>query len=435
MVKVYRTRKPVSKRRKTVRKSTNRRRLMPSAGALATGAFIYYAGKKYFEGQKGYNMALAKKNKIRQRANLDVAKNIVQFNPAGLSIGKAKPKSLKEKLNEELNKTLYFRQTHAYKINGDSGRMNWFQSASLTGATLLNMVNKVKDSETDTGTANPIIADPTVAVGSNGVPQQFYKYDVDYNSVGYQLMNSSTNSLQGVIMWVKPKRELTSVFPGTTVPVRPVNIFAMSVNSAIPTQNVYNPTNYTQSAVTAGFITSNLALDYVRGGNTGTTNNTGDNVLELDVGLKPSSSCVSNIFDYYFDIVKSTDFDLSPGQQSEFWLKQYDCSILDFQALQYDSIPGVTMYCMIGIKGQMVGTSATTGDVNLISTGSCQLSIIETHKTIIKAHNVKAPKIWNFINDGTESAPAGILAQIADASQEIINDETDGIDATYNELA
>jgi hypothetical protein len=40
-----------------------------------------------------------------------------------------------------------------------------------------------------------------------------------------------------------------------------------------------------------------------------------------------------------------------------------------------------------------------------------------------------------FINDSGETAPAGILAQIPDANQEIVNDETDGIDNTYNEVA
>lgn len=409
----------------------NRRRLMPPVA----GAGLAYVGYRAYRAYGGIQTKRARANAARMQRNIEVSKNIVSLSNLGLSIGTAKKKSLSEKLNEELNKPIYFRQTHAYKINGDSGRMNWFQMASLTGGTMLNMVNKVKDSETDANTANPLITDPTVAVGSNGVPQQFYKYDVDYNSVAIQFMNSSTNSLQGVVMWIKPKRELTSVFPNTTVPVRPCNIFAMSINSAIPTQNVYNPTNYTQSGATAGFITSNLTLDYTRGGNTGTTNNTGDNVLELDVGLKPSSSCVSNIFDYYFDVVKSTDFDLSPGQQGEFYLKQYDCSVLDFQALQYDSIPNNTIYCMVGFKGQLVGTNASTGDINVVSTGSCQLSIIETHKTIIKAHKVKAPKIWNFISDVGEANPAGILAQIADANQEIINDETDGIDNTYNEVA
>jgi len=434
MVKVYRTRKPVYKRRKTVTKSTNRRRLQPAAAAAA-GAFIYYMGKKYYEGQRGYKQALAKKNKARQSANLQSAKNIVTLSAAGLSVGKSKPKSLKEKISEETNKPLYFRQTHAYKIDGDSGRMNWFHSPSLTGSTLLNMINKVKDSETDLD-ANPTITGPTVSFGS-GVPQQFYKYDIDYNSVQYQLMNSSTNTLQGVIMWLKPKRELGAVFPSSTVPIKPVNIFALSIKSALPTQNNYNPTNYTQTYnATTGYnpLDASLNTDYSRGGNTGTTNNNNDNVMELDIGLKPSSACVSNIFEYYFDIVKSTDFDLSPGQQGEFWLKQHDCSILDYQALQYDSIPNMTMYCMIGIKGQMVGSNATTGDTKVVSTGSCQLSIIETHKTIVKAHSIKAPKIWNFVNDATETAPGGILSMIPDANQEIVNDETDGIDNTYNEV-
>lgn len=424
-------RRKLGRRPRKAAKRGGRRRLMPGAGAVAGGAYVAYKGYKAYGARKG---RAARQNAVRMARNMEVSDRIAKI-PCGLTVGTFKKPSLASKIRAATERPIYFRQTHAYKINADSGRMNWFYTASLTGGTLINMVNKVKDSSSDTGTANPIITDPTVAVGSNGVPQQFYKYLVEYNSVQYQLMNSSTNSLQGVIMWIKPKRELPSVFPGTTVPVRPCNIYAMALNSAIPTQNVYNSGSYTQSGATAGFLTANLGLDYNRGGNTGTTNNTGDNILELDVALKPTSACVSNIFDYYFDVVKSTDFDLSPGQQCEFWLKQFDSSVLDFQATQFDSIPGMTYYCMIGIKGQMVGTNASTGDVNVVSTGSAQLSIIELHKTIIKAHSVEAPKIWNFINDAGESAPAGILAQIADASQEIVNDETDGIDNTYNEVA
>lgn len=436
MARIYRRRGP-KRARKVARGAKKmpygRRRLLPGASAAATGAFIYWAGRKIYEGRRGYKTALAKKNAARQARNLDVSKNIVKI-PAGLTVGTSKKMSLKSKIEDSKNRPIYFRQTHAYKINADSGRMNWFYTTSLSGGTMINMINKVKDSSSDANTANTVITDPTVAIGTNGVPQQFYKYLVDYNSVQYQMMNSSTNSLQGVIMWVKPKRELPTVFPGSSVPVRPCNIYAMALNSAIPTQNVYNPTNYTQSGATAGFITASLTVDYNRGGNTGTTNNTGDNVLELDVGLKPTSSCVSNIFDYYFDVVKSTDFDLSPGQQAEFWLKQNDANVLDFQALNYDSVPNLTYFCMIGIKGQMVGTNAATGDVNVVSTGSAQLSIIETHKTIVKAHTVEAPKIWNFISDAGETAPGGVLAQIADANQEIVNDETDGIDNSYNEV-
>lgn len=426
-------RKGMKKARRAPRRraTTQRRRLQPVS---AVGGAIGYMGYRAYRAYRGRKGSDAKRNAARQMANLDVSKNITKI-PAGLTVGTMKKPTLAQKIREETESPIYFRQTHAYKINADSGRMNWFHTASLTGGTVLNMINKVKDSSTDTGTANPVIADPTVAVGSNGVPQQFYKYNIDYNSVQYQVMNSSTNSLQGVIMWIKPKRELPTVFPGSSVPVRPCNIYAMALNSAIPTQNVYNSSAYSQSGATAGFITASLTADYTRGGNTGTTNNTADNVLELDVGLKPTSACVSNIFEYYFDIVKSTDFDLSPGQQAEYWFKQYDSTVLDFQAAGFDSIPGVTYYCMIGLKGQMVGTNASTGDINLVSTGSAQLSIIETHKTIIKPHTVRAPKIWNFVQDAGESAPVGVLAQIADANQEIVNDETDGIDNTYNEVS
>lgn len=434
MVQTKRQVKKRIQRKKVVAKSAGRRRLMPGAGAVAAGVTTYMIGRKYYQNKKSYTQARYAANQKRISSNVEAAKNIVKLSNLGMTVGSYKAPTLAEKIRDVTEEPILFRQTHAYKVNGDSGRMNWIYSASLTGGTLLNMINKLKDSMSDTGTANPVITDPTVAIGSNGVPQQFYKYGIKYNSVGYNIINSSSNSLQGVVMWCKPKRELSNVFPGSSVPCRPCNIFAMAVNSSIPTQNVYNPTSYSQSGATAGFITSNLALDYNRAGNTGTTNNTADNVLELDVGLKPTSSVTSNVFNYYFDIVKSTDFDLSPGQQGDFYFKQYDSNVLDFQATQFDSIPGVTYYCMIGFKGQLVGTNQTTGDTNLISTGSAQLSIIETHKTIMKPHTNRAPKIWNFVNDAGETAPAGILAQIPDANQEIINDETDGVDGTYNEV-
>lgn len=407
---------------------SGRRRLMPGVA----GPIVGYVGYRAYKTYAGYKAAKARVNKARQQANIAVSKNIVSI-PAGLTVGKYVKPSLQQKIRDALEEPIMIKQTHAYKVNADSGRMNWFHSQSLSGGTLLQYFNKMRDSVSDGTVANPIIDEPASVPGSGTTPQQFYKHLIKYNSVQYQLVNSSTNSLKGVIMWIKPKRELPlASSTGAGVYVKPTNMFAASLNALKPTVDITNAGNFTQETASGGFAGLSTTLDYNRGGNSGTNNNSADNILETDVSLKPSSSVCKDYFGYYFDVVKSTDFDLAPGQQTEFWLKQHDRRTTLYQATQFDSIPEVTMYCMIGFMGQIVGTNAATGDVNVVSTGSAQLSIIENHKTLLKPVVNRAPKIWNYTNDTTDN---GILVQIADASQEIINDETDGVDNTYNEVA
>lgn len=400
-----------------------RRRLMP-AGA---GAVIGYVGYKAYKSYAGYKAAKARANRFRQQANLEVSQNIVKI-PASFTVGKYVKPSLKQKMQDMIEEPIMFRQTHAYRVNADSGRMNWFHSQSLNGAVLLQYFNKMRDSVSDGTVVNPNIDEPQSSPGSGTTPQQYYKHLISYNSVQYQLVNSSTNSLKGVIMWIKPKRELPFLNAGN-VPVKPTNMFAVALNALKPSVDVYNGTNFIQETAGAGFSGLSATLDYNRGGNSGTQNNTGDNVLETDVSVGPGSAVCKDLFGYYFDIVKSTNFDLAPGQQTEVWLKQHSRRASTYQCAQFDSIPEVTMYCMIGFMGQIVGTNAVTGDTTAISTGSAQLSIIESHKTILKPIVNRAPKIWNYTNDINDN---GILQQLADSAQEIINDETDGVDNTYD---
>lgn len=425
-----RVRKPRAPRARKVPRRAPRRRLQP----LAKGAFVYWMGKKIYEYNKAYKTTVAKINARRQQQNMKVSANIVKY-PAGLTIGRYVKPTLQQKIKDTIEEPVMFRQTHAYKINADSGRMNWFHTQSLNGSTLLQYLNKMRDSVSDGTVVNPNIDEPASSVGTGNTPQQFYKHLISYNSVQYQLVNSSTNTIKAVVMWIKPKRELPLYINAggsmTTTFCKPTNMFAVALNALKPPVDVYNGSNFTQDSATAGFSGLSTTTDYNRGGNSGTNNNSNDNVLETDLNVKPSSSVCKDVFGYYFDIVKSTDIDLAPGQQTEFWLKQHERRTTLYQATSYDSIPDVTMYCMIGIQGQIVGTNATTGDVNVVSTGSGQLSVIETQKTIIKPVTNRAPKIWNYTNDLADN---GVLVQLADASQEIINDETDGVDNTYNEV-
>lgn len=415
-------RRPVGRKTAGTR---GRRRLQPVS---AVAGAIGYAGYRAYRAYKGQKGKMAKMNAMRQAANLDVAKNIVSIPQCGLTIGSYQKPSLKEKIESITNEPIMFRQQHAYRVNGDSGRMNWFHVNILEGSCLQQYIGKLRESITDV-CANPIIPAFINNVGVSDGPQEYYKMAVKYHSGQFQLMNSSTNSLKGVVMWVKPKRDSPALLTGTSIPLKPTNIFGLAVNASLPTTNVDNAANFTQGS----FALSNLNLGYGRAGNVGTINNTADNVLETDVGLKPTSATVKGIFDYHFEVVKSTDFDLSPGQQAEFWFKMYNQSIYERQSIEYDNVKDMTYYCMIGFQGQMVGTSAITGDITAVSTGSAQLSIIETHKTIIKPLVTRAPKTWNWNPEG--GLDTGILSQIADASQEIINDETDGVDNSYNETA
>lgn len=410
-----------------------RRRLMPGAGAAAL--IVGYVGRKAYRSYTAYYQALARRNARRQKDNLGVSDNIVNLNTASLTLGKYEKPTLQDKIRDAIEEPTMFRQTHAYRVNADSGRMNWFHTSNLQGGTLLQYFNKMKDSLTDGTVVNPLIQEPVNDPGSGSYPNQFYKNMIKYNSVRYQIMNSCTNSLKGVIMWVRPKRELPATHKdNASLYIKPTNMFALACNAIKPPVDVYSGVNFTQDGATNGFAGLPYTSDFNRAGNSGTINNTGDNVLETDLSLKPTSAGIKEMWGYYFDVIKSTDFDLKPGQQADFWLKQYDCKTTKFQATQFDSIPGVTTYCMIGFQGQMVGTNASTGDVNVVSTGSAQLSIIETHKTIIKPIVYRAPKIWNYTNDGT-GADQGVLFAIPDANQEIVNDETDGIDNTYNEAS
>lgn len=411
--------------RKGVRR-VGRRRLQPVAAGI-----VGYVGYKAYKSYQGYKAALARANKARQRANIEVSKNILNL-PVGLTIGSYQAPTLREKIEGITNEPISFRQTHAYKVNGDSGRMNWFHANILGGGDLQAFLAKLRDSTSDGTANNPLMPAPINNAGISDGAQEFYKMCVKYHSVQYQLMNSSTNSLQGVIMWVRPRRDSPALFAGTTTPIKPTNVFALALNAAIPPNNTDSASNFTQATAGAGYVMTNTSLGYGRGGNVSTNNNTVDNVLETDIGVKPTSSTVKDIFNYYFEVVKSTDFDLAPGQQGDFWFKMHNQYAYERQAIEFDNIRGISHYCMIGFKGQMVGSNAITGDTTVVSTGSAQLSIIETHKTIVKPLTVRAPKIWNYAPEG--AVDNGVLVQIADANQEIINDETDGVDNAYNEV-
>lgn len=406
----------------------------------ALGAGVAYAGYKAYKFYKGKKAADYKKNALRMQANLDVAKNIVKI-PAGLTIGKYTKDTLNEKVKAVLEPPIMYRKTHAYRVNGDSGRMNWFQIPINAGGLVQQMLLKMKDATSDGTSGNPNMSDPAANPGAFDGPQEMYKMMIKYSSSQFQLINSSTNSLKGVIQWYAPRRELPALFGGTTCPTNPMNIFAAALNNSIPAVNTYSSTLFTQgvnnpttSAQVTGFnvLPSNITIDYNRAGNSGTNNNTGDNVLETDLNIKPTSATIKEQFGYYYKLIKSTDFDLSPGQQTEFWHKMYEKIVYERQSQEFDKIPGLTYFCVIGFQGQIVGSNASTGDVNVVTTGSAQLSIIETHKAIVKPHQSRAAKVYNI---GETDGDNGILQQLADSAQEIINDETDGVDPTYGDTA
>lgn len=428
-------------KRSSKRSSNRRRRLMPAAA----GAIVGYVGYRAYKTMKAYNAAKARAEAIKNRRTvqnkLDLSTNIIKI-PAGLTIGKYTKDTLNDKVKAVLEPPIMYRKTHAYRVNGDSGRMNWFQIPVNAGGLVQQMLLKLKDATSDGTSGNPNMADPVATAGVVDGPQEMYKMMIKYSSSQFQLINSSTNSLKGVIQWYAPRRELPSLFGGTTCPTNPINIFAAALNNSIPAVNSYSSALFTQgianpvvgtNPVTGYNVPSaNVTLDYNRAGNSGTNNNTGDNVLEIDLNIKPTSATVREQFNYYYRLVKSTDFDLSPGQQTEFWHKMYDKILYERQAQEFDKIPGLTYFCVIGFQGQIVGTNATTGDTNVVTTGSAQLSIIETHKAIVKPHQVRAAKVYNI---GEVDGDTGILQQISDAQQEIVNDETDGIDPTYGEAS
>lgn len=410
-------------RKVATKRTAGRRRLQPGLGAGIVG----YVGYRAYKSWAGYKAALARKNSARQKANMDAATNITNI-PCGLTVGKYRKPTLAEKIKNATEEPIMFRQQHAYRVDGDSGRMNWFHSNVLVGSTAAAYLAKIRESVTDVS-LNPFMPVQSNTTAITAGAQEFYKMCIKYHSAQFQIMNSSTNSLKGVVMWVRPRRDAHALFIGSTTPIKPTNVFAAAINSAQPSTNVDSASNFTQGTAAGGYLVD-ATLGYGRAGNDGTQNNSANNVLQTDVGLKPTSSVLGSIFNYYFEVVKSTDFDLSPGQQAEFWFKMHNQFVYERQSIEYDNVKGMTYFCMIGFQGQMVGTNATTGDINAVSTGSARLSIIETHKTIIKPHVTRAPKIWNYAAD---PADTGILQVIADANQEIVNDETDGIDPTYGE--
>lgn len=405
-----------------------RRRLQPVASSAVAGVIgaglIRRGYRKYTQSRLKAKQAARRKAVANAKVRLQTSDNITTA-PA-FKVGSPRKPSFEEKVSKISHPPVIFKRQYSWSAEGDSGRKSMFQipinnlTSGVTGGNLYDDVMTSSSARLSTNTAT---ADPTIIFNNDHRTQQ--SYYIDYMSGKLSMMNSSTNSLTGVIRLVGYKRDCDGTFTNTTVPCTPINMmaFAQSANA-----NVNYGTGQ-EATVGNGYMfndttqSSNYTANYNMPGSSINTSGVTLNVApELDL----FSSQIKDFTGYYFKEINSFRFSLKPGQQFNISTIFNDLPLIKRQGIDMVYLRGVAHFLVVEFIGQVVGDStAVTGD-NRISTGSTQLSCIYEEKRIVGFHG----KLRSQIYMGT--APLGIIAK---ASQFTINPDSGVADTGQEEDA
>jgi len=368
---------------------------------------LYYAMKN---GGKKVGMTKARSNvqsRIEQSDNITTAKAV--------TIGKQRPIGFQEKVSRSLYPPLLFKRNYQWSAECSSGRkgifnimMNDLVSGKSGGGGLYDdvMTSVVRRLTTDTTTQDPTLVANTSATSM----QKFY---IDYYSQALQMVNSSSNSVQGKIKLFAYKRDAETFYSSSNIPHQPINMAMFASNAG---GNVSIDGGQEGVLSNYGFNNSTPGADYDANYiMPGSLQNTGGATAQVDLAFDPMGPQLSNFTGYFFKLVKTVPFNLKPGQQIKHSTIFNDLPILNRSSIEYAYLAGIT-YCMqIEFSAGIVGdATVTTGD-NIISTGSGQLSCMLVEKRIVGVANRTHTKIVM-----PTQAPAGIAL----AAQFTINPDT-----------
>lgn len=389
-----------------------RRRLQPSAGAIATavgaGKIIKRAYNSYKARQtKAKNLASARarvnfKNRLEGSDNITTAKAIV--------IGKPRPLSFQEKVSRTIRPPLLFKRNYGFSAESTSGRKAMFSMD-------INTVNNT-DLQVDLTTyKNAFYTDTTFASGVQqpngaGDATRFY---IDKHTEKIQMVNSSTNSLTGKIHLIAHRRDVVGSYDGALL--NPINVLmyystvspASQVADAGGSQTVGNGWVFTNG----GTATVNYNASHQM---PGSSINTSGACAFMDPMLSFSSPHVKEGWNYWFRKISTSEFSLKPGQQFNSSVIMNDLPVFTREEqISYTHLAGISYSLVVEFQAGIVGdATVTTGD-NVVSIGTAQLSVIRESTRILGVKNTLRSKIL------LQTAP---LATIAINQQVIINSDT-----------
>jgi hypothetical protein len=405
------------------------------------------AAKAAYGGVAGYQAAKALRNatvptNFHPRGNLRGTrrkKNIlgpmraaasaaVMKKSSGLIIGKARKSTFDERIKRVLNPPMSFNSKWTFQMDCDSGRVSAIEIPILTQPLLKPIINNIFTN----GVSDTAALDPNMAVKDSDASNQ-YSAMIEHYKSRIKCYNSSTNTLRCRVVWYKPRRDLSADYqnygPNTHSPINLLMLASNFAQAIQPTLAVGVGSGLVFDASTAG---SNYNANYAHGGQTvigSTTTTTGitNTVALLDPTLVPGSPQVRHFFNHFYKTLKSEEFVLEPGNQFDTSLTMKN-KIISNQFDDDDTTykTSCTVFGVVYVIGQIVTSdgSGLIGATGYISTGSSQVSFMRedtcTMRPIITKRRVRINMTDPYVI-------------IADSEQQIINDETNLREQTYNE--
>lgn len=363
--------------------------------------------KVWATGRKPLTRRVAVKN---YNNSLQASDNIT--NAPAFKVGKPRTITFEEKIERIANPPLNIKRVYAWSAEASSGRKGMFgipinriTSGGVTyGDLYTDAISSQQRLTTDSSTT-----DPTINYSGQNTIGRVY---VDYMSEKLQMINSSTNSLQGTLTLYAYRRDCDQFFTNVNVPMTPINLMMHASND---NRSLYAPLG-NDDTVGNGFKFDNVTagVNYLANYDApGSSLNTGGATAQVDPSLKILSSHVKEFTGYYFKEINKFDFSLKPGQQINHCSIFNDLPDILRQHTDMYFIKGISFYMVVEFQGQIVGDSTVN---NVISTGSCQLSCILTEKRVL-GHRGRN-------NKGKLYMPTPPLAGILAGAQYTINPDT-----------
>jgi len=387
-------------------KAAPRRRLQPTALVAAVAA------KKIYNRYSAYKAAGRARNNVRANKNFEArmtqSDNIMTAKP--VVIGKQRPRTFAEKVSAVDRPPLVFKRNYQFSAECASGRKGWFSmnvNQMLADDLQTDITGYKSTMYTDT-----VTADNTVSGNAFTDNARFY---IDSHKEFIKMVNSSSNSITGKIHLFVHRRDTDNAYDAA--PISPINLMMYYSNNA---RSLLTSGLGGEQTVGNGFAfntTAGTVTNYA-----GTFNMPGSSInpagvtASTDPTLSPMSPQVKDRVGFWFRKISTSDFSLKPGQQfNSSFVFNLDKNKIMREQSEFSHIAGISYNIVVEFQGQIVGDSTVTTGDNVISTGSCQLSVIRENQRILGIENKLKSKIV------LQTAP---LTQIGIANQVIINSDT-----------
>jgi len=390
-----------------VKRSYPRRKLgiAPSSPLLKAGVeLVKYGAKRYVAAK---NLAY-KRAVTNNRTRMEQSDNIMTSKP--VVIGKQRPRTFAEKVSAVDRPPLVFKRNYQFSAECLSGRKGWF---SMNVNTML-----ADDLQTDiTGYKSAMFTDTvtqdnTVSGNAFSDNARFY---IDSHKESIKMVNSSSNSITGKIHLFVHRRDTDNAYDAA--PINPINLmmYYSTHSRGLITSGIGNEAtvgNGFAFNTTAGAVTNYTGFYNMPGSSI----NSAGVTASTDPTLSPMSPQIKDRVGFWFRKVSTSEFSLKPGQQfNSSFVFNLDKIKLWREQTEFSHIAGLSYNIVVEFQGGIVGDSTVTTGDNVISTGSCQLSVVRENQRVLGIENKYKPKIV------LQTAP---LTQIAIANQVIINSDT-----------